>query len=214
MSEPWLIVGLGNPGPEYAATRHNVGAMAVEVMASGCGSKLSRHKKVLGLIAETHLGFPGDRVPVVLCSPLSYMNESGGPVKAAMSFYRIPPERLVVLHDELDIDFTALRLKKGGGDGGHNGLKSIRRSIGTGDYFRVRLGIGRPPEGKRRRTSSYRRSPARNDHNFRRSSTAPETPRRPSFVAGSKWPKMSSTRTRPGLEKVVEETHERPSLRC
>ena len=146
MSEPWLIVGLGNPGPEYAATRHNVGAMAVEVMASGCGSKLSRHKKVLGLIAETHLGFPGDRVPVVLCSPLSYMNESGGPVKAAMSFYRIPPERLVVLHDELDIDFTALRLKKGGGDGGHNGLKSIRRSIGTGDYFRVRLGIGRPPE--------------------------------------------------------------------
>lgn len=145
MSEPWLIVGLGNPGPEYAATRHNVGAMAVETMASGCGSKLSRHKKVLGLIAETHLGFPGDRVPVVLCSPLSYMNESGGPVKAAMSFYRIPPDRLVVLHDELDIDFTALRLKKGGGDGGHNGLKSIRRSIGTGDYFRVRLGIGRPP---------------------------------------------------------------------
>lgn len=145
MSDPWLIVGLGNPGPEYAATRHNIGAMAVETMAVGCGSKLSRHKKVLGLIAETHLGFPGDRIPVVLCSPLSYMNESGGPVKAAMSFYRIPPERLVVLHDELDIDFTALRLKKGGGDGGHNGLKSIRRSIGTGDYFRVRLGIGRPP---------------------------------------------------------------------
>lgn len=145
MSDPWLIVGLGNPGPEYAATRHNIGAMAVETMAIGSGSKLSRHKKVLGLIAETHLGFPGDRVSVVLCAPLSYMNESGGPVKAAMSFYRIPPERLVVLHDELDIDFTALRLKKGGGDGGHNGLKSIRRSIGTGDYYRIRLGIGRPP---------------------------------------------------------------------
>jgi len=145
MSEPWLIVGLGNPGPQYAATRHNIGAMAVDVMADQVGAKLSRHKKALANIAETHLGFPGDRVSVVLCAPLSYMNESGGPVKAAMAFYRIPPERLVVLHDELDIDFTALRIKKGGGDGGHNGLKSIRSAIGTGDYFRIRLGIGRPP---------------------------------------------------------------------
>ena len=145
MSEPWLIVGLGNPGPAYANTRHNIGAMSVANLAAQCSSKLSRHKKVLADIAETHLGFPGDRVPIVLCNPLSYMNESGGPVKAAMSFYRVPPDRLVVLHDELDIDFTSVRLKKGGGDGGHNGLKSIRKSIGTGDYYRVRLGIGRPP---------------------------------------------------------------------
>ncbi len=145
MSEPWLIVGLGNPGAQYAATRHNVGAMAIEAMADQVGVKLSRHKKALANIAETHLGFPGDRVPAVLCAPLSYMNESGGPVKAAMAFYRIPPERLLVLHDELDIDFTALRIKKGGGDGGHNGLKSIRSAIGTGDYYRIRLGIGRPP---------------------------------------------------------------------
>ena len=145
MSEPWLIVGLGNPGAQYAATRHNVGAMAIEAMADQVGVKLSRHKKALANIAETHLGFPGGRVPAVLCAPLSYMNESGGPVKAAMAFYRIPPERLLVLHDELDIDFTALRIKKGGGDGGHNGLKSIRSAIGTGDYYRIRLGIGRPP---------------------------------------------------------------------
>lgn len=145
MSDPWLIVGLGNPGPEYAVTRHNIGAMAVAGLAVECGAALSRNKKVFAEIAETHLGFPGDRVPIVLCNPLSYMNEGGGPVKAAMSFFRIPAERLVVLHDELDIDFSAIRIKKGGGDGGHNGLKSIRRSIGTGDYFRIRLGIGRPP---------------------------------------------------------------------
>lgn len=145
MSEPWLVVGLGNPGPEYAATRHNVGAMAVEWLAKSCSVSLSRNKKVLGLIAEARLGIPGDSQPIVLCQPLSYMNESGGPVKAAMSFYRVPPERLVVLHDELDIDFTALRVKRGGGDGGHNGLKSIRKSISTGDYYRVRMGIGRPP---------------------------------------------------------------------
>ena len=132
MSDPWLIVGLGNPGPEYAATRHNIGAMAVDVIADSTSATLSRHKKVHARIAETHLGFPGDRVSIIACAPLSYMNESGGPVKAAMNFYRIPP------------DFTTLRIKKGGGDGGHNGLKSIRSAIGTGDYFRIRLGIGRP----------------------------------------------------------------------
>lgn len=145
MSDPWLVVGLGNPGPAYAATRHNIGAMAVDVIADQCRVSLSRHKKVLAGIAEARLGIPGDSQPIVLCAPLSYMNESGGPVKAAMSFYRIPPERMVVLHDELDIDFGDIRVKRGGGDGGHNGLKSIRSAIGTGDYFRIRLGIGRPP---------------------------------------------------------------------
>lgn len=145
MSDPWLVVGLGNPGPAYAVTRHNIGAMAVNVIADQCRVSLSRHKKVLAGIAEARLGIPGDSQPIVLCAPLSYMNESGGPVKAAMSFYRIPPERMVVLHDELDIDFGDIRVKRGGGDGGHNGLKSIRSAIGTGDYFRIRLGIGRPP---------------------------------------------------------------------
>ncbi len=145
MSGPWLIVGLGNPGPAYATTRHNIGAMLVRQLASDAGVKLSRHKRVLAEIAETHVGFPGDREPIVLCAPLSYMNESGGPVAAAMSFYSVEADRLVVAHDELDIDFGAIRIKKGGGDGGHNGLKSIRTSIGTGDYYRIRLGIGRPP---------------------------------------------------------------------
>jgi PTH1 family peptidyl-tRNA hydrolase len=145
VSGPWLIVGLGNPGPAYATTRHNVGAMLVAELATGASVKLSRHKRILAETAETHFGFPGDREPIVLCQPLSYMNESGGPVKSAMSFYDVEPDRLVVIHDELDIDFAAIRIKKGGGDGGHNGLKSIRKAIGTGDYFRVRLGIGRPP---------------------------------------------------------------------
>lgn len=145
MSGPWLIVGLGNPGPAYASTRHNIGAMLVAQLASGAGVKLSRHKRALAETAETHFGFPGDRQPIVLCAPLSYMNESGGPVKAAMDFYGVEPDRLVVIHDELDIDFAAIRMKRGGGDGGHNGLKSIRKAIGTGDYYRVRLGIGRPP---------------------------------------------------------------------
>jgi PTH1 family peptidyl-tRNA hydrolase len=145
VSEPWLIVGLGNPGPAYATTRHNIGAMLVGRLATTAGVKLSRHTRVLADVAETHFGFPGDRQRIVLCAPLSYMNESGGPVKAAMSFYDVPPERLVVAHDELDIDFDSIRIKKGGGDGGHNGLRSIRKAIGTGDYYRVRLGIGRPP---------------------------------------------------------------------
>jgi peptidyl-tRNA hydrolase, PTH1 family len=144
MSGPWLIVGLGNPGPAYATTRHNIGEMLIEHVASITGVKLSRHKRALAETAETHFGFPGDRQPIVLCTPLSYMNESGGPVKAAMSFYNVEPDRLVVIHDDLDIDFDAIRIKKGGGDGGHNGLKSIRQAIGTGDYYRVRLGIGRP----------------------------------------------------------------------
>lgn len=145
MSEPWLVVGLGNPGPAYATTRHNIGAMLAARLATITGSSLTRNKKFLALTAETHFGIPGDRQPLIVCAPLSYMNESGGPVKAAMSFYRVPADRLVVLHDELDIDFGAIRLKRGGGDAGHNGLRSIRSAIGTGDYYRVRLGIGRPP---------------------------------------------------------------------
>lgn len=145
MSGPWLIVGLGNPGPAYATTRHNIGAMLIAQLAVDAGVKLSRHKRALADTAETHFGLPGDRQASVLCAPLSYMNESGGPVKATMAFYDVTPDRLVVVHDELDIDFGAIRIKRGGGDGGHNGLKSIRKAIGTGDYYRVRLGIGRPP---------------------------------------------------------------------
>ncbi len=141
----WLVAGLGNPGPAYAATRHNIGAMVVQGCAEKTRSPLSRHKRALALTSETFFGPPGQNAKVVLAIPLSFMNLSGGPVAALMDFYRIEPDHLVVIHDELDIDFGAIRLKFGGGDNGHNGLKSIRGSIGTGDFYRQRMGIGRPP---------------------------------------------------------------------
>jgi len=145
MSDAWLIAGLGNPGPDYSATRHNVGYLAVDRIAAMTGAKLSRHKRAHAMVAEAKLGMPGSQTPIVLVESLSYMNESGGPIKALMQFYDIPAERLIAVHDELDIPFSALRVKLGGGDNGHNGLKSMRKSLGTGDFYRVRIGIGRPP---------------------------------------------------------------------
>jgi len=137
----WLVVGLGNPGPTYASTRHNIGAMVIDELAIRNGDKLSRHKRALAEVAETRI----NGIQVILVKPLSYMNESGGPVKALASFYKIPASRIVVLHDELDIPLAAIRAKLGGGDNGHNGLKSIRSAFGDGDWYRIRLGIGRPP---------------------------------------------------------------------
>ena len=144
-SSPWLVVGLGNPGPQYATTRHNVGFLVADRLADEVGARLARHKRGHALAAEGKLGMPGAMTHLVLVEPLSFMNESGGPVKALMGFYGVGPDRLVVVHDELDIPFTAIRVKFGGGDNGHNGLKSIRRALGTGDFFRVRVGIDRPP---------------------------------------------------------------------
>jgi PTH1 family peptidyl-tRNA hydrolase len=141
----WLVVGLGNPGPEYAGTRHNVGFLVTDLLAQQTGATLARHKRGHALAAEAKLGIPGRMTSMKLVEPLSFMNESGGPVKALMGFYDIGPDRLVVVHDELDIPFEAIRVKLGGGDNGHNGLKSIRKALGTGDFFRVRVGIGRPP---------------------------------------------------------------------
>lgn len=141
----WLVAGLGNPGPAYAATRHNIGAMVIEAFAQRTHSKLTRHKRALAFTCETHVGNPGSISNVVLALPQSYMNESGGPVKALLDFYHVEPSKLVVIHDELDIDFSTIRVKFGGGDNGHNGLKSIRKSIGTGDFYRERVGVGRPP---------------------------------------------------------------------
>ena len=141
----WLVVGLGNPGPTYAANRHNVGFMTVDDLAARAGDKLARHKRAVALSCESRIGIPGSSEPVVLAEPQSFMNDSGGPVKALMDFYSVSADQLIVLHDELDIAFGTLRVKFGGGDNGHNGLKSIRSSIGTGDYYRVRMGIGRPP---------------------------------------------------------------------
>lgn len=140
---PWLIIGLGNPGARYAGNRHNVGAMVVDELATRTSSRLRPHKAG-AVAAQARLGaLPG--TPVVLAVPNSYMNESGGPVSALLKFYSATPERLVVVHDELDIDAGAVRLKKGGGEGGHNGLRSVSASLGTKDYLRVRVGIGRPP---------------------------------------------------------------------
>lgn len=144
MSEPFLVVGLGNPGPTYAGTRHNIGAMVVATLAQNNRSKLGRHKRALADVAEFRVGLPGQQVSVIAACPLSYMNESGGPVKALMQFYSVQPDHLIVVHDELDLPFAALRVKFGGGDNGHNGLKSIRSAIGTGEYYRIRMGIGRP----------------------------------------------------------------------
>jgi PTH1 family peptidyl-tRNA hydrolase len=138
---PWLVVGLGNPGSEYAATRHNIGFLVVDELAGRARGRFASHKRARAQVAEERVA--GHRV--VLAKPMSYMNESGGPVKALAEFYKVPLEHLVVIHDELDIDFATLRLKHGGGDNGHNGLKSLRRSLGSGDYYRIRVGIGRPP---------------------------------------------------------------------
>ena len=144
MSEgPFLVVGLGNPGPGYAGNRHNVGAVVLDELAARAGVKLSpgKGKRARTLIGEGRLA--GRRV--VLARPTSYMNESGGPVRGLLDYHSVPATDLVVLHDELDIPFGAVRLKRGGGEGGHNGLRSITRSTGTKDYLRVRIGIGRPP---------------------------------------------------------------------
>ena len=137
---PWLIVGLGNPGPKYAGNRHNVGAMVVDRMASDAAATLRAHKAG-ALAAQVRVAGH----PAIIATPTSYMNESGGPVAGLMRFFKVPLERLIVVHDELDIDFATLRLKRGGGEGGHNGLKSISKSVGSKDYLRVRVGIGRPP---------------------------------------------------------------------
>jgi peptidyl-tRNA hydrolase, PTH1 family len=144
--EVWLVVGLGNPGPTYAGTRHNVGYLVVDELARRMGSALRAHKSGRADVLEgrvTAPGVPGPRV--VLARPRCYMNEVGGPVKALATFYKVPPERIVAIHDELDIPFGTLRTKLGGGDNGHNGLRSLRSSLGTGDFHRVRAGIGRPP---------------------------------------------------------------------
>lgn len=149
MSEaPWLVVGLGNPGAGYAGNRHNIGAMVVAALAQQERASLREHKAGRAWAAEVRLGtapggLPGPRA--VIARPRTYMNVSGGPVSALTKFYKVPIEQVVVVHDELDIDFGQVRLKRGGGEGGHNGLRSISQSLGSRDYLRVRLGVGRPP---------------------------------------------------------------------
>lgn len=140
-SGPVLVVGLGNPGPDYAETRHNVGFRVVEVLASRAGGgRFSKHKTNADVL-ESRLA---DR-RAVLAKPRTYMNVSGGPLAGLLRYYSVAIEDLVVVHDDLDLGFGVVRLKRGGGEGGHNGLRSISSSVGTRDYLRVRFGIGRPP---------------------------------------------------------------------
>jgi len=142
---PWLIVGLGNPGPEYAMNRHNVGFMAADLLATRIGGRFKRAGKAQAQVVEGRIGPPGTGSRrVVLAKPMSVMNLSGGPLNALKDFYKVPLSQVVAVHDELDIDYGVLRLKLGGGDNGHNGLKSMTKAMGA-EYHRVRFGIGRPP---------------------------------------------------------------------
>jgi len=140
---PWLVVGLGNPGPEYAKHRHNVGFMVVDLLAGRMSAKFGRHRKAVADAAEGRFAIGGPKV--VLAKPLTYMNLSGGAVAGLANFYKVPLEQVVAVHDELDLPFATLRLKRGGGENGHNGLRSMSKSLGGRDYLRVRFGIGRPP---------------------------------------------------------------------
>ena len=146
-AEVWLVVGLGNPGPTYAGHRHNIGYLVTDELARRLGSPWRAHKTGRAEVDEGRLGAPGvpDAPRIVLARPRSFMNDVGGATKALATFYKVPPERVIAIHDELDIAFGTLRVKLGGGDNGHNGLKSMRSSFGTGDFHRVRAGIGRPP---------------------------------------------------------------------
>ena len=146
-SQPWLIVGLGNPGAQYADTRHNVGHMTINALAARLGVALTQHRTrthvAQGRLGVLPGGIPGPQVTLAISD--SYMNVSGGPVSLLMKYLGTDAEHLLVIHDELDLPAGQLRLKKGGGEGGHNGLKSISQSLGTKNYARLRIGIGRPP---------------------------------------------------------------------
>jgi PTH1 family peptidyl-tRNA hydrolase len=139
----WLVAGLGNPGDQYAATRHNVGQMVIDQLVKRHSVKLASHKSRTH-IAAYKLGAGIDAHQIILAKSTSYMNETGGPIKALANFYSIEPANIIVLHDELDIGYSVIRSKLGGGDNGHNGLKSMTSAFDTPDYYRVRLGIGRP----------------------------------------------------------------------
>jgi len=140
--DSWLVVGLGNPGPGYASHRHNVGQMALAELAHRVSATFKSHK-ANATVAEARLSPGGPKL--ILAKPNSFMNLSGGPVAALLRFYDLDAGRLIVLHDELDIPFDTVRLKSGGGHGGHNGIRDIAAAIGTPDFVRVRIGIGRPP---------------------------------------------------------------------
>ncbi len=146
MAELWQVVGLGNPGPGYAGHRHNVGFMVVDELARRLGSRFAAPKGMRADVAEGRLGPPGaDGARLLLVKPRTFMNDSGAAVVKLSGYHKIDNDHVIAVHDELDLDLGQLRAKFGGGDNGHNGLKSMRRSSGDGDFFRVRVGVGRPP---------------------------------------------------------------------
>lgn len=141
-NDTWLVAGLGNPGPGYAGNRHNVGQMVLDELAQRAGSKFKTHPSRAQII-QGRLGVGGPRV--VLAKPMTYMNVSGAPVGKLAKFFNIDVQHLIVVHDEIDIPFDTIKLKRGGGEGGHNGLRDISKVMGSKDYLRVRTGVGRPP---------------------------------------------------------------------
>ncbi|MFD3746552.1 MULTISPECIES: aminoacyl-tRNA hydrolase [Nocardia] len=140
-SGPALVVGLGNPGPEYERTRHNVGFLVADVLAERIGGRFAVHKKSGADLLQARL----DGRQILLAKPRTYMNLSGRPVAALAKFFSVPVDQVIVVHDELDLPFGTLKLKQGGGEGGHNGLRSISQALTTKEYLRTRIGIGRPP---------------------------------------------------------------------
>ncbi|NNH70079.1 aminoacyl-tRNA hydrolase [Nocardia uniformis] len=138
---PALVIGLGNPGPEYERTRHNVGFLVADALAERVSGRFTVHKKSGADLLEARL----DGRKVLIAKPRTYMNLSGRPVAALARFFSVPPTEVIVVHDELDLPFGSIRLKRGGGEGGHNGLRSVSQALTTKDYLRVRFGIGRPP---------------------------------------------------------------------
>lgn len=141
----WLVVGLGNPGREYERHRHNVGFLIADLLAYRLGARFGRHRRASADVAEARLGLGLDAPQLVLVKPMTYMNLSGGPVAGLARFYKVDPAQIIAVHDELDLPYGQLRAKFGGGEGGHNGLRSVSQSLSTKDYCRVRFGIGRPP---------------------------------------------------------------------
>ena len=139
-AEQLLVVGLGNPGATYSGTRHNVGAMVADVQATRLGARFKAHKSGADIVESRLAG-----ARVVVAKPRTYMNLSGGPVAALSRFFKVAPASLIVIHDDIDLPYGAIRVKQDGGEGGHNGLRSISAALGTKDYLRVRFGVGRPP---------------------------------------------------------------------
>jgi len=185
----WLVVGLGNPESEYGGTRHNIGADAVRVLVALEHATLARNKRTRAEVAELRVG--GERVVAMI--PSSYMNRSGGPVQATANWFKVPVARVIVCHDDLDVPVGALKVKRGGGNAGHNGLKDVDRALGSPEYLRVRIGIGRPPG----------RMPGR-DHVLRRFSPAE---REEVDAALERIPAMIESLVTDGLEPTQNRFH-------